>query len=44
MVCKGEKDLAYDMKQIYTIPTKEAAKASLNYSKKEVEIQIFLCY
>ena len=35
VVWKDKKELAYDMKQIYTAPTKEAAKASLENFKKK---------
>lgn len=35
VVWKDKKELAYDMKQIYTAPTKEAAKASLADFKKK---------
>jgi len=35
VVWKDKKELAYDMKQIYTAPTKEAAKASLDDFKKK---------
>jgi len=35
VVWKDKKELAYDMKQIYTAPTKEAAKASLEDFKKK---------
>ena len=35
VVCKDKKELVYDMKQIYTAPTKEAAKACLEDFKKK---------